>query len=120
MITERELLDAIRECEAAPVTYSTCEKLACFYTLYEHLFGEKPEAYRAAPVAYSFAPQPIAEPTDTKKRIYSNGGSDFLIAIDGKDMDAVLKVVDDLLDTIRVLNPRVYNGMLKKLNACPE
>lgn len=118
MITERELLDAIRECEAAPVSYSTCEKLSCFYTLYDHLFGEKPEpvAYSYAPIAYSGSEEPIEE----KKRIYSNGGSDFLIAIDGKDMDAVLKVVDDLLDTIRVLNPRVYNGMLKKLNACPE
>ena len=38
MVTERELLDAIRECESAPSSFRSCERLAVFYSLYDRLY----------------------------------------------------------------------------------
>ena len=79
MITERELLEAIRKCERDPVTYNSCEKLANYYIIYDHLFGE---------------------PRDTVAR----------------EIEKVISVVmDELLTTIQVINPRLYDGVIRKL-----
>ncbi len=44
MVTKRELLDAIRECEISLPSLSVCERLAVFYSLYERLYGSERQA----------------------------------------------------------------------------
>ena len=41
MFSKGELLDAIEELEASPATFQNAEKLATFYTLYDHLYVQK-------------------------------------------------------------------------------
>lgn len=103
--------EAIDECEQMPPTYTACQKLSVFYTLYDYLYGEQPmeREYSAA-----------AERISTAGRIVTTGQSDFLRAANGKDMEPVLRVIDDLLDTIHVLNARVYNNTIEKIRNCPE
>lgn len=103
MITERELLDAIRECEAEPITPNKVSKLADFYTIYDHLFGMPYEA------AYSYANQ-------IEKTISVTGDSDFMKAVNGKDAEKVMAVVDELLEAVKVLQPRMYDGVLRRLS----
>lgn len=100
MITERELLKAIKECESEPITPSKCDKLANFYIIYDHLFGV-PEPSKAREVEYV---------------ISTNGNSAFLKIIDGMNADKVWKVMDELVETIRVINPRLYDGVMRKLD----
>ena len=89
--------------------------LASCYILQDHICPEaKPEV-----AAYSFA----AEPPETQ-RIYSGadtesigdfGDSDFLQTIRGKDPASVWAIMDDLMDTLRVSNKRVYDRIMREI-----
>ena len=102
MITEKDLIKAIRECEAEPITASKVGKLADFYIIYDHLFGRPYDSM------YSEAKQPE---TITK----TNGGSEFLQAIDGKKSDKVWLIIDELMEATKMLHPRMYNSVLQKI-----
>ncbi len=102
MITEKELLLAIEQCERAPVTYDGCQKLAALYTLLDRLYGGEPR--------YS-----EGRSTRTADVIYNNGGSEFLDVVNGKPSLQVWAVLDELLEVIRITNPRLYNGVIRRL-----
>lgn len=102
MITKRELDGAIRECEDAPTSYQNCEKLATFYTIREHAFkGEE-----VTELEYSYdAPQGIGEYGDT----------DFLQLIKGRSEAEMWLLVDELMQTILITNPRLYDSVIRKI-----
>jgi hypothetical protein len=102
MITERELLQAIRECEAEPITASKVSKLADFYIVYDHLFCEPVDN------GYSYK-------NETVETIKISGGTDFLQAVNNKDCEKVMNVIDELMDTIEVLHPRIYDSVIQKI-----
>lgn len=91
MISKRELEQAIRECENAKVSYSTCDKLATFYTLYDHLY-------------------PTEEVVEVP-RIESK----VLEIARGKDAVEVWALVDELIDAVQVLHPKLYQSFIAKL-----
>lgn len=102
MITEKELMDAIRQCEQEPITQSKIAKLADFYIIYDHLFGEP---YGDM---YSSAGHP-------ETVIQTKGGSDFLRSVNGKDADKVWLIIDELMDATKALHPRMYDSVLMKI-----
>lgn len=99
MITYRELDGAIRECENAPVTYQNCEKLATFYTILDHMHEEPQDEY-----SY-----------DAPKGVDNFGDSDFLQAIQGHEEAEIWNIMDELMDTILITNPRLYQGVMRKI-----
>lgn len=103
MITEKELLDAIQECESEPITLSKISKLADFYIIYDHLFGKPLES------EYSQKSPP-------EKVIETGGKSEFLKAVNGKKTEKVFDVLDELMEAIRALHPRMYDGVLQKIS----
>ena len=102
MVTERELLQAIRECEAEPITQSKIGKLADFYIIYDHLFGEP------------FAPE-YSYKNDVEKFITVNGDSDFFDAINGKKSEKVFHLLDEFMEAIKSLHPRMHSSFIEKL-----
>lgn len=64
---------------------------------------------------YSLAsmPAPVYEP----KPLEDYGDSDFLIAVRGKVPADAWHVVDDLMDTLKAVNPRVYDSVMRKMRA---
>lgn len=100
MFTKNQLLEAIDELEMSQATYQNCEKLATFYSLYDHLYGDK---------------IPMAQDTSREVIISSHGESEFLRAIEGQDSEKVWMVIDELLETIKALNPRLYQATLQEL-----
>lgn len=93
MISERDIDRAIEECQNSKENYNTCEKLATFLTLKHLLYGEEHET-----------PQ------------YSNdSGSEFMVAISGKDIGKVYAVFDELMETLSVVYPRLYDGVMRRL-----
>ena len=103
MITEKDLQEAIAECLAKRnPDASTCVKLAAFYTIQNELYGDK---------QYSFA----SEPTTTENLISYNSGTEFSDVIDGKNAKSVMVVIDDLMDTLKVLQPPLYKAVIRKL-----
>lgn len=102
MITEKELIDAIRECESEPVTLAKVSKLADFYTVYDHLFGMPVDD------GYSYA-------GNVENIIQTNSDTEFLLIVNGKDAEKVLMVIDELLEAIKLLQPRMYDGVMRRL-----
>ena len=45
----------------------------------------------------------------------SVGSSDFLRAVSNVDTTAALNVLDELMSALYVANPKVYNGVMRKL-----
>lgn len=114
MITEQALQEAIAECQGERnPNRNTCMMLAALYTIQDHLFA----AREISPMpSYSFA-----EPPD-KTMQYSGaesvgdyGSSDFLQAIKGKNPAEMWKAVDELMDTLKMINERMYNSVMRKI-----
>lgn len=104
MVTERELLQAIEDCKKDPITYNSIEKLANLYVVYDHLFGNT--------TGYSAAPTKLEE---VETIISKHGDSEFLQSVDGMSADKVWRVIDELLEVIKVTNTRLYESVLRKL-----
>lgn len=58
--------------------------------------------------AYSGA----AEPPDD--RIYIDSGSEFSTVADGTEREEFLGIMDELMETLRIVNPPLYAGVLRK------
>lgn len=110
MITEQDLQAAIAECQGKRnPDASTCIKLAAFYTIRDAMFPEHPEKMeQGTKEQYSFSPAPEAT-----VQIESN--SEFADRIDGKRQRDVWPVLDELMDTLHVIQPRLYDAVLEKL-----
>ena len=104
MITNDDLKAAIAECEGAKnPNANTCVKLAAFYTILNQRQGN-PQAV----AEYSYANDPVYLPS-----YYSE--TEFGQLVNEKGMENCLAVIDELMETIYVLNPNLYNGVIRKL-----
>lgn len=112
MITEQDLQEAISEClgQRNP-NASTCIKLAAFYTIRKEMFGDSNEQTRYPMPVYSTS-GPI-EQIETRVDYY--GDTEFSQAVNGMDANQAWKIVDELVDVVRVVNPRLYKAFMKKV-----
>lgn len=106
MLTERDLLETIEECRMVKrPTASTCQLMASCYTILDHLFPESSRSADIAPVQlYSMAPEPV-----------ETGGSEFVQAARAAGMTRLLDVMDEHMDCIRVLYPKEYETIMRRL-----
>jgi len=84
-----------------------CVRLAALYTIRGHLDDEPPDGY------YGSA-EPSASQTETVIGDY--GDTEFLQLIAGKDAHAVWLVMAEAMDSLKLMEPRFYAGILRKLN----
>lgn len=107
MITERDLQEAIAECEGQRnPNASTCIKLAAFYTIREHLFPQRDHPMEEY---YSYAEPPDAE------RIGYISDSEFSQAIQDRYPDEILPIMDELMTTLQIVNPALYAGVMRRV-----
>ena len=106
MITIEDLEEAIAECQGQRNPNAiTCYKLASYYTILDPISEVKKEE----PVrSHSLAPPP----TD---RVYYESDTEFGNKVQNMDINDVLAVMDELMETLAVINPRLYNGVMRKL-----
>lgn len=106
MIRNEELLEAIAECQGQRnPNASTCMKLASYYIIQDHM--KEPDIQEAPEVPrYSFA----APPTITY-----NSGTEFSEKVKDMSIDDILAVMDELMTTLSVINPRLYDGVMRRL-----
>lgn len=112
MITEKDLQEAIAECQGQRnPNASTCIKLAAFYTIRRELFGEEKDAERLSPApAYSYAMQTESEPM-----IINDSDSEFARMIDGRPQEEIWPLMDEMMDTIHAIHPRLYSAVMDRL-----
>ena len=107
MITERDLTEAIAECQGERnPNANTCIKLAAFYTIKNELYG-KAESNTPSLPGYSYATGPTT--------IEYDGKSEFAEAIRGRAPDEVWPLMDELMSTVQALMPRLYDGVMRRL-----
>lgn len=109
MITENDLQEAIAECQGVRnPNASTCLKLAAFLTIQRELYGKKDEVYSSIPTrGYSYdAGNDVIE---------YESNTEFSKAISGLTQQEVLLVIDELMTTLQVVQPRIYASVLRKL-----
>lgn len=107
LITAHDLDSAIAECQGKrDPDAKTCMMLAAFYTIRREMFGEEKDAEHS----YSLAPAPAA--TDG---IDYPGESEFAQAIDGRDPGEVWEIMDELMDTLQAIQPRLYYAVMRKI-----
>lgn len=98
MITVKDLEEAIAECKGAKnPNANTCIKLAAFYTILNNMRGDEPQTYAYQPPPMQFS--------DTE----------FSSVVESKGIDRAFPIMDDLMSTLSVLNPRLYKSVLAKL-----
>ena len=90
MISIDELQKEIEILEDETPTYSTMDKLASLYIVR----------------AYS---SPLND------SIEDLGDSEFLLAVKGKKQSDVMQLMDELMDTIKILNNRLYDSVIDRL-----
>ena len=112
MITEKDLQEAILECQGQRnPTATTCIKLAAFLIIKRELYPEQePEPFNEPPTVYSYA-QP--EPAGT---VTYDSGTEFSELINGRNQEDVWPVIDELMDVLHTINPRLYDGVMRKLD----
>lgn len=107
MITLNDLDEAIKECEGQRnPNANTALKLAAFYTIKNELYP----AERQSLSGYSYAPPPTA-------KISYDSGTEFGNAVAGKDPDAVLEIIDDLMTVLHSAQPRLHNKIVESIRA---
>lgn len=111
MISERELIEAIQECENAPASFQNCERLSVLYTVYDHLFSKADHPSEGYRQEYSSR----SEGQRKEKISVPIVTSEFLRLVEGMDVRQFWDVTNELVSTIEVINPKLYEGFLKKL-----
>lgn len=106
MVTEKELLQAIGELEdKSSSSYDACAKLATFYTLLDKVYGMGNQ--------YAESANPVQ--TVYEEVVANAGDSEFLQHVHGMDANDAWLLMDELMDTLKIVNPRLYNGVIRQL-----
>lgn len=118
MIAKEELIGAIEHYKKSPATIDTCQKLAALYTVKDHLYCEDDlennnNCHREIS-NYSGAQAPEYQGEKTKISV-PDASSDFLRRVDGMNAETFWKIADELVETVRVINPRLYDGFMRRL-----
>ena len=115
MITEKELEQAIKECLREPVTGNKRAVLADLIIIQDYLFGEPTQAQETQqPMTMQSYSAPPMEQVETY--IETNGDSEFLKAVDGRKAGKVWKLVDELVEAVKILHPRMYTTFIDKVH----
>ena len=114
MITEKEVEQAIQECMRDPITGNKRAVLADLIIIQDYLFGEPTRAMEA--------PQPMpmqsySAPPMEQVEIYveTNGDSEFLKVVNGRKAELVWKLMDELVEAVKILHPRMYTTFIDKV-----
>ncbi len=100
MISQKNLLKAIEDCENSLNSFQGYEKLSALYTVYDHLYGEL--------ITY----EDIHVKTETV--IEADESNEFFQSINGKKANEVWKIMSELMESVKLIQPRLYEAVMKK------
>ena len=106
MFTQAELEDAVNELMSGKHSIQNCEKLAAVYIVLDHLYGEQKPVFD---LGYS-------NDNKIESEVGLYGNSDFLKTIAGKSSKDAWLLMDELIEALSVLNPRLIFNFYEKLN----
>lgn len=111
MLDKAEIRKEIARLEYEESSYPNYAKLANLYVIRDKMQGGDRNEETRYTGFYSGAP--ASAPVQSAVGEY--GDSDFLLAIAGKDPGKAWAVIDELMDTLAVVNARAYNTIMQRL-----
>lgn len=120
MIDLRELDETIDSIKRKGATINDAVTLAMMYIAREHMMREESvqmPAQRAHDYSRAAAPPQVEETPD---RIKTRGTSPFLDACEGLETERVLMLINEHMDVIRVLYPKEYDAIIRRLDRMKE
>ena len=110
MITEQDLQEAIAECKGQKnPNANTAIKLAAFLTIQREMFGKQEQDFTG--YSYSNAPAKV----EGGEFVGDYGDSEFLQTVRGRKTSEVWGIMDELMDTIKVVIPKLYDGVMRQV-----
>ena len=114
MLDAAEIRKEIARLEYEESDYKNYAKLADLYVIRKQMQEDEKGSRSTRLHAYSGDPAPVtAEPAT----VGEYGDSEFLLAVAGKDPAKAWTVVDELMDTLSLVNRRVYDSVLRKIKS---
>ena len=114
MILKPDLQEAIAECQGKrKPDANTCIKLAAYITIMNYLYPEEKPNPNPDPgvefyqMASGANPDPVIE---------YDSGTEFSKMVHGRSNTEIMPVMDELMETIKMIHPRLYNSVLNKLH----
>ena len=111
MLDEAEIRKEIARLEYEESSYPNYAKLANLYVIRDKMQGAE-NARDKFVGYYSGAPAPVTEEPAT---VGEYGDSEFLLAVAGKDPAKAWTVIDELMDTLALVNRKVYDSVMRKI-----
>lgn len=115
MITEKEVAQAIEECMRDPITGNKRAVLADLIIIQDYLFGEPTRAREVPQMPMPM--QSYSAPPMEQVEIYveTNGDSEFLKAVNDKRADRAWRLMNELVEAVRILHPNMYTSFIDKV-----
>ena len=115
MITEKEVAQSIEECMCDPITGNKRAVLADLIIIQDYLFGEPTRAQEVPQMPMPM--QSYSSPPMEQVEIYveTNGDSEFLKAVDGRKAERVWPLINELVEAVKILHPRMYTTFIDKV-----
>ena len=109
MIKENDLREAIAEMQGQKnPNAQTCIKLASYYIILDHITESRENTYSTDREQMSYLGA-FSDAVDYE------GDSDFAKAVNGKDINHVISVIDELMTSLQVMHPRLYSGVMSRI-----
>lgn len=107
MLDAMEINAEIARLEYVESSYPNYAKLADLYIIRDRMQGT------AESMTYeqSYSTAPAVDISG------DYGDSDFLQSVSGKNQQKIMAVMDELMDTLKVVNPRTYDSVMRKISA---
>ena len=113
MLDKAEIRKEIARLEYEESSYHNYAMLADLYTIRKQMQEDEQGGRSMRVQAYSGNPAPAMQ-MEAPQTVGSYGDSDFLRAVAGKDPSKVWPIIDELMDTLAVVNRRVYDSVMRK------
>lgn len=109
MLDAKEIDIEIARLEYLESSYPNYAKLADLYAIRDHM-QKRDRQIPDHEISYSTAPAKT-------QTLGEYGDSEFLRIVSGKDAVEMWNIMDDLMDTLQIANPRLYNGIMRKIRS---
>ena len=115
MITEKEVAQAIDECMREPVTGSKRSALADLIIIQDYLFGESTRTAEPQYMSFNSYSAPLPQTEQVETYVETNGDSELLKAVDGKRADRLWRLMDEFVEAVKILHPKMYSAFIDKI-----
>lgn len=115
MLDKQEIRKEIARLEYEESSYPNYAKLADLYIISAEMEKSNERIEPRYERLYSRASAPTEMHIQQNTVVVDAADSDFLMAVSGKDAGAAWKIMDELMESLQVMQPRTYSAVMRRL-----